>query len=104
MKKSVMKEKIKVIYRISPRQESITIDKLPMSDGAKSRAKRAGLTTIGDVLNNWNNLNASALVSDGNNNKKLGDITIKAIHAATFAWLAQNGCVSNLQYRRPCYE
>ena len=96
MRNPVMREKIRYIYHITAEQENTTIDKLPMPDGVKSRAKRVGLTTIGDILDNWNNLNASKLVSDENKSQSLGETSIKAIHAATFAWLNQNNCVSKL--------
>ena len=62
--------------------ENEPVDVLSLDTRSSNGLKRAGINTIGQLLDNWNNIGRI---------RNLGAESVKLIHAAGFAWMYDNG-------------
>lgn len=85
--------KVFVKYHITDEQERTSIDSLGLGNRCLNVLKAAGIISVGQILSHWNefsNINLPGRKSG------LGATSVKEIHAATFAWLCENQCVTKV--------
>lgn len=95
--KSDYKARIRFLFNVPPEQLCANIDELEMSNRATNGLKRLGVETVEGILENWYTL--GDLSNIAGRQQGLGRVSITEIHAATFAWLNQNGYVTRMVIR-----
>lgn len=82
--------KVHITYMETEELRNLSIENLEIPDSCMNVLNRIEARTIGDVLDNWNNLEQLP---------GCGVVKLRHIRAATFALMCEMGCLKNCELK-----